>query len=171
LWNHLLRRLVILGLVVILHFSLATPPSFAQGITPQSIITTLVGTDQTFQGDGGPAIDAHLGFVTGIAVDSAGNLFAADFGNHLVVKVSPTGLLTVVAGNGIRGFSGDEGPATSASLNNPRGVAVDAAGNLYIADLSTTASARLAPMGLSLQWSGPGKRASLAMKVLPPALR
>ncbi len=98
------------------------------------VITTVAGNPFVFRGDGGPAANAPLGAVAGVAIDSAGNLYASDVGNRLVVKISTTGILTVVAGNGIRGFSGDGGRATSASLSGARGVAVDTAGNLYIAD-------------------------------------
>ena len=94
----------------------------------------MAGSTFVFRGDGGPATDASLGFIRGLALDSAGNVFSTDSGNHLAVKISPTGVLTVVAGNEIRGFSGDGGPATSASLNGLAGVAVDATGNLYIAE-------------------------------------
>ncbi len=109
-------------------------------VSAQGLITTVAGSTWVFGGDGGPATNAPLGSIAAVAVDSSGNVFATDFGNHLVAKVSLTGVLTVVAGNGTHGFSGDGGPATSASLQFPFGVAVDAAGNLYIA--LTTAFAR-----------------------------
>ncbi len=73
-------------------------------------------------------------FPVGVAVDGAGNLFIADQGNHRIRKVDTAGIITTVAGNGTFGFSGDGGPATSASLRNPHGVAVDGAGNLFIGD-------------------------------------
>src|SRR2546428_2363286 len=103
---------------------------------PQGIITTIAGTDWLFPGDGRPAIDAPIGgsFLLGIAVDKQGNYYIADRDNIMVFKVTPDGILTVVAGNGILGYSGDGGPATSASLFAPEGVAVDNAGNIYIAD-------------------------------------
>ena len=69
----------------------------------------------------------------GVAVDAAGNLYIADTNNYRVRKVS-NGVITTVAGNGTAGFSGDSGPATSAQLHYPQGVAVDSAGNLYIVD-------------------------------------
>ena len=101
------------------------------------VITTVAGTGKFgFGGDGGPATSASLNEPRRVAVDDAGNLFIADTFNHRIRRVdAQTGVITTVAGNGRAGFSGDGGPATSASLNNPRGVAVDSTGNLFIADM------------------------------------
>ena len=102
-------------------------------------ITTAAGNGSAgFSGDGGAATSASLGpsdpyYLSEIAVDSAGNLYIADYWNNRIRKVSG-GTITTVAGNGNQGFSGDGGPATRAALNTPQGVAVDSAGNLYIAD-------------------------------------
>jgi trimeric autotransporter adhesin len=101
-------------------------------------ITTVAGNGTAgFSGDGGPATSAQLVFPQSVAVDSAGNLYIADYTNHRIRKVS-NGVITTIAGNGTPGFSGDNGPATSAQLNLPRGVAVDSAGNLYIADTNNS---------------------------------
>lgn len=94
---------------------------------------TAVGTPLRYDGDNGPATSAHLNGASSVAVDTAGNLYIADSGNNRIRKVS-NGVITTVAGNGTAGFSGDGGPATSAQLNGPRAVAVDSAGNLYVAD-------------------------------------
>jgi sugar lactone lactonase YvrE len=87
-----------------------------------------------YWGDGGPALEAQLTGPRGLALDAAGDLYIADTGNHAIRRIDVNGTITTVAGDGTRGFSGDGGPATTAGLDTPTGVAVDAAGNLYIAD-------------------------------------
>jgi sugar lactone lactonase YvrE len=100
------------------------------------VITTVAGGGN-FLGDNGQAIKAQLHNPTGVAVDSAGNLFIADSGDNRVRKVNAKGIITTVAGTGspTPSYGGDNGAATSAQLNNPYSVALDAAGNLYIAEL------------------------------------
>ena len=97
-------------------------------------VDIIVGTATLgFSGDGGPAASAELNAPSGVAEDSAGNLYIADTGNNRIRKVS-NGLIATVAGNGTNGYGGDGGPATSAELSGPTSIALDAAGNLYIAD-------------------------------------
>jgi uncharacterized protein (TIGR03437 family) len=98
------------------------------------VITTIAGTSFNFPLDPVQALKAPLGVVTGVATDSAGNFYLASPSNSLVLRVTPDGTISIVAGNGTVGFSGDGGPATSAALNNPTGVAVDSSGTLFIAD-------------------------------------
>ena len=109
------------------------------------VITTVAGTGEVgYTGDGGPAIDAQLnysqytdrtsGLSHDIAFDQAGNLYFADYKNQRIRKITPSGIITTIAGNGTSGYAGDGGPATSASLYNPTDVAVDSQGNVYIAD-------------------------------------
>ena len=98
-------------------------------------ISTVAGTGSFgYAGDGGPAVSARLAYPHGVAVDAAGNLFIADNNNHRVRRVDAGGQISTVAGTGTAGYAGDGGPAVSARLQNPVGVAVDAAGNLSIAD-------------------------------------
>ncbi len=98
-------------------------------------ITTVAGSGTSgFSGDGGPATSATLSVPGGVALDGTGNLFIADTQNQRIRKVDTGGTITAVAGDGNAAFSGDGGPATSASLNFPIGLVVDSAGNLFIAD-------------------------------------
>lgn len=98
------------------------------------VITTVAGTGVAgFSGDGGPATAAALALPSGIAIDASGNLYIADTDNQRIRKVTGT-TITTVAGNGDQAFAGDGAAATAAALDSPVGVAVDAAGNLYIAD-------------------------------------
>ncbi len=87
-----------------------------------------------YSGDGGPATSAALNSPAGVAVDAAGNVYIADRGNHVVRRVSASGTIATIAGRGSQGYSGDGGPAASAQLGSPTGLALDAAGNLYITD-------------------------------------
>ena len=104
-------------------------------IATNGIITTIAGNGNPgYSGDGGPALNAQLNFVGHFAVDVEGNLYLPDFFNNRIRKVATNGIITTVAGNGNPGYSGDGGPATNAQITEPRGVALDAAGNLYIAE-------------------------------------
>ena len=97
-------------------------------------ISTVAGTgDPGSDGDGGPAVDARLFSPYGLAVDGAGNVFVATFG-HRVRRVDASGNIATVAGTGRTGFGGDGGAATAARIDSPHDVAVDTAGNLYVAD-------------------------------------
>jgi uncharacterized protein (TIGR03437 family) len=97
------------------------------------IIQTVAGSNNS--GDGGQALSAALSQPEGIAVDRTGNVYVADAAVHRVRKIAPDGSIQTVAGTGVAGFAGDGGPARSALLNQPYGLALDHAGNLYIADL------------------------------------
>jgi sugar lactone lactonase YvrE len=98
------------------------------------IISPFAGTGAAgYAGDNGLAADAQLRDAAALAINAAGDIYIADSGNHAIRRIS-AGIITTVAGTGVQGFSGDNGPATSAQLNTPLGVAVDASGNIYVAD-------------------------------------
>ncbi|HWQ31994.1 MAG TPA: BACON domain-containing carbohydrate-binding protein [Blastocatellia bacterium] len=104
-------------------------------VNAAGIVSTVAGTGSAGSGgDGGPATAAQLNAPGGIGLDSAGNLFIADQGNHRVRKLAKDGRISTVAGNGTSGAGGDGGAAVEAQLNSPAGVAIDRAGNLFIAD-------------------------------------
>jgi len=98
------------------------------------VITTVAGTTFTFPSVALPALNAPLGILSAVATDTKGNVYLSDSDNNLVLRIGVDGNLTVVAGNGTGGYSGDGGPATSAALAGPRGIAVDSSGNIYFAD-------------------------------------
>jgi uncharacterized protein (TIGR03437 family) len=107
-------------------------------------------------GDGGPAPMAELNQPQACAVDSAGNLFIADTGNHRIVKVTPAGAISTVAGTGRAGFSGDGAAAEAAQLDSPAGIAADDNGNLYIADTGNQRIRQVMPDGTIYTIAGKG---------------
>ena len=159
LWNPISLALITLTLSRV---GMATEPTPAPA---PGTITTVAGTGQAgFSGDDGPATKARLSFLTLVALDGAGNLFISDAppgdgANQRVRKVSPDGLITTVAGTGRLGFSGDGGPATAAELNWPRGLAVDRAGNLFIADHFNHRIRKVSPEGIITTVAGSGSDA------------
>jgi uncharacterized protein (TIGR03437 family) len=112
------------------------------------IISTVVGNGNLgFSGDGGAATSAMMHLDTGLAIDSSGNLYIADSLNNRVRKVTGTTISTI-AGSGVFSYSGDGGPATAAQLNAPEAVAVDASGNIYIADTANNVVRQISPKGV-----------------------
>jgi len=106
-------------------------------VTPEGLISTIAGTGTYgFSGDGGPALSASIGFINGLTIDGAGNLWMSDTNNQRIRKITSAGIISTVAGNGVFGLSGDGGPATAARLGSPWGLALDGSGNLLIADSS-----------------------------------
>jgi sugar lactone lactonase YvrE/pimeloyl-ACP methyl ester carboxylesterase len=104
-------------------------------VTGDGLITTIAGNIYNgYSGDGGLATSARFFWPRDVAVDTLGNIYIADTGNDCIRKVAPDGIITTIAGTGYNGYFGDGGPAANAKFRSPRGVAVDASGNLYIAD-------------------------------------
>jgi sugar lactone lactonase YvrE len=128
-----------------------------------TVISTVAGNGvQAFAGDGGPATAASIDSPSGIALDSAGNLYLADTRNHRIREVfAATGLITTVAGTatpggGLPAFAGDGGPASAAALALPRGLTLDAAGNLYLADSANHRIRRISGAGTITTVAGQG---------------
>jgi len=127
-------------------------------VDPAGTMTRFAGSTilAGFSGDGGPATNAQINSPQGLATDSAGNLYLSDTGNYRVRKVSKDGTIATVAGNGVYGTSGDNGPATAASLRYPSGLAVDSKGNLYISDFAESTIRMVSPDGKIARFAGDG---------------
>lgn len=114
------------------------------------------GSFGAFSGDGGPAVYAALNYPNGVAADSAGNLYIADTDNCRIRKVDSNGIISTLAGNGLCAFSGDGGPASSASLSDPQDIVLDAAGNLYISDYNNQRIRKIDTRGIISTIAGTG---------------
>jgi uncharacterized protein (TIGR03437 family) len=117
-------------------------------------ISTVAGSD--WVGENVPATSAILLQAEGIAADPYGNIYISDANNHRVRCISPNGLIKTIAGNGLAGFAGDNGPASASRLNSPYGLAIDFAGNLYVADLGNARIRRITPSGTISTIAGGG---------------
>ncbi len=134
---------------------LSTAAALAGTAPPTYRIETIAGSD--LPGDGDPANLAQIGNIQGVATDRLGNIYLSDTDHHRIRKINSSGIITTVAGNGTAGFSGDGGAATQAQLNLPYGLAVDLAGNLYIADLGNNRVRRMSPDGAIGTYAGSGQ--------------
>jgi len=149
----LLQRSLLSSLLSIL---ILTEIGLAQSGTTY-VITTIAGNGtQGYDGDGGPATSARLDRPYGVAVDKAGNVYFSEPSNQRVRKVSVSGVITTVAGTGAQGSLGDGGPAISAMLSQPSGIAIDGSGNLYIADLGSNSVRKIDTGGRITKFAGAG---------------
>jgi uncharacterized protein (TIGR03437 family) len=181
--NHAVRKISVAGVIsTVASFSGGTPSApgesvlsdvavdaagnlfIADGInqvvrklSASGALTIVAGNGkQGYSGDGGAATAASLNWPAGLAVDGNGNLFIADSYNNRIRKVSANGIITSIAGNGAEAFSGDGGPAASASLFLPNGVALDAAGDLFIADWGNNRVRKISANGIIATIAGIG---------------
>jgi uncharacterized protein (TIGR03437 family) len=138
-------------------------------VTTAGIITTVAGSGPSnsaggFSGDGGQATSAMLWAPSAAALDVQGNIYIADTQNNRIRKVTTAGIITTVTGSGptglAGGFGGDGGPATSAALSSPHAVAIDAAGNIYIADSGNNRIRKVTPAGAITTVAGTGPAGS-----------
>jgi len=127
-------------------------------LTTDGKLATIAGTGEAaFFGDGDLATKAKLNYPQGLAIDKSGNIYIGDGENHVVRKINVAdGIISTVAGNHIPGFGGDGGKATDASLFYPRGIAIDASGNLLIADTFNQRIRRVAEDGTITTIAGDG---------------
>jgi uncharacterized protein (TIGR03437 family) len=135
-------------------------------LSPSGAATVVAGGTFGYSGDGGPATQAQLEFPTGVTVDGAGNIYIADKTNCVIRKVSGSGIISTIAGNGSIGYSG-EGVATNVELNFPSGVAVDAYGNLYVADTGNNRVRLLQAPAPAISTGGVVNGASFAAPLSP----
>jgi sugar lactone lactonase YvrE len=124
-------------------------------VDTNGVITTFAGNGTAaFAGDGGPASNASLSAPSSVAIDAFGNLYIADTSNNRIRKVDTNGVITTFAGNGTTVFAGDGGPAVNAGLGLPTGIAVDASGNLYIADTTNNCIREVDTIGTITTFAG-----------------
>jgi len=141
-------------------FLIADGDYVVRRVFPDGTITTVAGTGvQGFSGDGGPATAAQLNLPYSVAVTPDGGFLIADSGNRRVRRVSPTGIITTVAGTGVPGSSGDGGAATAAQLNDPTGLATTPDGGFLIADFFGNRVRRVLPTGVISTLAGTGNLA------------
>jgi uncharacterized protein (TIGR03437 family) len=155
-----------------------TANSRVRKVSSTGTISTVAGNGTPgYSGDGAVGSSAEVNFPVGLAVDGSGNLYIADTNNSAIRKVTTSGIISTVAGTSFQGYSGDQGPATAAQLNDPQGVAVDGAGNIYIADTGNNRVRRvsngtittLAGNGLP-GYSGDGGKATAAQIASPTGI-
>jgi large repetitive protein len=119
-------------------------------LVPGNIQTVVGDGNWIYVKDGVAATTAPIYLPLGVVTDAAGNIFLSDTNNNRVRRVdSQSGLISTVAGNGSSGYGGDGGPATSATINNPSGIVMDGAGNLYFADSGNNIIRRIDAVGMA----------------------
>lgn len=145
-----------LSFIIFLTTFLISSP-FIRFVFAVDIITTIAGTGtEGYSGDDGSATSAQLSLPQGIALDIFGNLYIADYGNSCIREINTSGIIATVAGTGTGGYSGDNGQATNAKFNSPRAVAVDNAGNIWVADTDNHRIRKINSLGVVTTVAGTG---------------
>lgn len=130
-------------------------PNKIRKVDPSGIINTSAGSLGGYSGDGGPATSALLESHA-VIVDQMGNIYSADWSNCVIRKINTAGIISTIAGTGTNGYSGDGGLAINAQLNGPYGLALDATGNLYIADMNNHRIRKINSAGIITTIAGNG---------------
>jgi DNA-binding beta-propeller fold protein YncE len=117
-------------------------------ITPDGMISTVIGSGKKGPSGDGPALSVRLDFPHGVAIDRNGTLYVADTFNHRIRRLDSDGIVRTVAGTGKQEFVGDEGPAVKAGLGTPDSLAVDVLGNIYVADRANWRVRKITPDGI-----------------------
>ena len=126
-------------------------------VNGSNLISTLAGNGTTgYDGDNFAATGAELNMPSGVAIDGSGNLFIADYSNNAIRKVDASGIITTVAGNGVYGYSGDGGSATTAALRNPNSIALDGSGSIFFVDYQNFRVRKINPAGIITTVAGNG---------------
>jgi len=133
-----------------------TAGQLVREVTTDGKVSTVAGSGapRYFGGDNGPAVNARMHSPSGLTVDDAGNWYVADTGNNRIRKISSSGIITTIAGTGVAGPGGDNGPAAAAQLSAPRSVAIDSLRNLYIADTGNNRVRKINAAGVISQVIG-----------------
>jgi hypothetical protein len=135
-------------------------------VTPAGVVRTLAGTPGMFGSADGMGAAARFNFPSGVAVDSAGNLYVADQNNHTIRKVTAAGVVTTLAG--VAGMTGSaDGTGAAARFNSPSGVAVDSAGNVYVADIQNSTIRKVTPTGATTTVAGTSGVSGILLGTMP----